>query len=91
MNEIKLDLNGVESEGEFQDRLYEAFDFPYYYGRNPDAFWDCITEIFDNTTVFISGIESLPEGMVNLVDQYVNMLRAYENERSGRFVVLVQK
>lgn len=27
------------------DDIARGFDFPSYYGRNPDAFWDCINDV----------------------------------------------
>lgn len=42
MDELNLDLIGLQSEEEFHDRAAATFDFPHYYGRNRDAFWDYI-------------------------------------------------
>jgi RNAse (barnase) inhibitor barstar len=40
----ELDLSRVATPDELQHVLYEAFDFPGYYGHNWNAFWDCISE-----------------------------------------------
>lgn len=47
MNEkkiIKLDLSNCKYLGELHQRIETAFDFPYWYGQNWDAFWDLLWE-----------------------------------------------
>ena len=41
---IELDLASVKTPMELHIMLSERFRFPTYYGRNGDAFWDCITD-----------------------------------------------
>ena len=40
---IQVDFVGVTRKEEVHDRLATAFGFPDYYGKNWDAFWDCVT------------------------------------------------
>ena len=42
---VTIQLEGVSSKEELHERLARALEFPDYYGRNWDAFWDCITEL----------------------------------------------
>ena len=41
---IELDLASVKTPMELHIMLSDRFRFPSYYGRNWDAFWDCITD-----------------------------------------------
>lgn len=51
MKKIMLDFNGMDSREEIQEYLAEKMDFPYYYGRNLDALYDCLTDICEPTAV----------------------------------------
>src|SRR3954471_24656795 len=44
---VTLDVSSVESVRELHERLAEALDFPDFYGKNWDAFWDSITGLVD--------------------------------------------
>ena len=39
-----LDVSGLTTSDELHDLLASRLAFPGYYGRNWDAFWDCITD-----------------------------------------------
>ena len=41
---IDLDLRGVSENMELHVLLGDRLGFPSFYGRNWDAFWDCITD-----------------------------------------------
>ena len=40
---VKLDVSNVESVRGLHERLAEALEFPDFYGKNWNAFWDSIT------------------------------------------------
>ncbi|MFN7286642.1 MAG: barstar family protein [Verrucomicrobiota bacterium] len=89
MKELKLDLNGVQSEDDFHDRATATFDFPAYYGRNRDAFWDCITDFVDPTTVRVCNLDTVPDAIKPRLVDYIEMLRTYETESDGKFSVQI--
>jgi RNAse (barnase) inhibitor barstar len=39
-----LDLQNIIIVGEFHNYIKRELDFPYYYGQNWDAFYDCMSE-----------------------------------------------
>ena len=43
-SEVHIDVSGVPTSEALHELLAETFRFPEYYGRNWDAFWDCITD-----------------------------------------------
>lgn len=50
---IRINLENVTSAAELHALLMESLDFPGWYGRNWDAFWDAIT-----------GLVEMPEQLV---------------------------
>ncbi len=42
IKEITLDFTGVKTLWELHERIRVAFDFPEWYGKNRDAFWDLL-------------------------------------------------
>jgi ribonuclease inhibitor len=90
MKDIYINLEKVNSVDDFHDLVYQVFSFPSYYGRNPNAFWDCITDIFEDTTVHVTGREQLSEQLADFVDQYIDLLKEYEEERNRGFTVMVE-
>ncbi len=46
-NTITIDLTTVTSSGHLHQILIDKLDFPSWYGRNWDAFWDAITGLVD--------------------------------------------
>ena len=71
----RLDLTGIWSEGDFHDRVVSAFGFPYYYGRNLDAFDECFDEFCSGHTIYVSGLSDLPTSLRGLVDRYLNVMK----------------
>ncbi len=57
---VEVDFAGVTKKQEVHTRLATALGFPDYYGKNWDAFWDCITSL-DATPqkIRVSGLRSL--------------------------------
>lgn len=41
---IEIDLAGISTEEDLHSLLMQRLEFPHYYGKNWDAFWDVITE-----------------------------------------------
>ncbi len=59
MKIIELDLNGCKYWYDLHERIRVAFDFPDWYGKNWDAFWDLLWSECDADKVIIKGEESL--------------------------------
>ncbi len=56
---IRLDFTGCKTWQEFHERIRVAFDFPEWYGRNWDAFWDLLRTSYDIGKVEITGESTL--------------------------------
>lgn len=60
-NIITRDLTNCRYPLELHQRIQEAFDFPDFYVRNWDAFWDLIRRPRNYTVVEIKGLHTMPE------------------------------
>ena len=61
MKIIELDLTGCVSLFEIHERIRVAFDFPEWYGKNWDAFWDLLWSECDADKVIVKGTKSLSQ------------------------------
>jgi RNAse (barnase) inhibitor barstar len=90
MIHLTFDLYGIKSEDDFHDRAAEVFGFPQYYGRNQDAFWDCIGDFVEETNVRVLNLDSIGSSERAFVSDYIKMLEDYQKKRQGRFTVVYQ-
>ncbi len=56
MHEIVIDCAGL-SPAELHDTLARDLEFPWWYGRNLDALYDCLTEIRTDTVLTLQNLE----------------------------------
>lgn len=61
MKKAIIDLTGCKYVYELHQRIQDALDFPDHYGKNLDAFWDCINRECDIDFVTIIGSESVSD------------------------------
>lgn len=57
--EVVLDLTDCEHVGMIQPRVQKAFGFPSWYGKNWDAFIDCLRCEYPASKVTIIGVDTL--------------------------------
>ncbi len=80
------EISGIE---EFHDFMAKALGFPSYYGRNQDAFWDCITEIVDDTVLSIRNLSKTKAELREELSDYIMLMHEYESNSKGVFQVKV--
>lgn len=44
IHSVVINGNEVTSVDDFHDLIKQGLEFPDYYGMNPDALWDCLSE-----------------------------------------------
>ena len=77
---ITIELDGINSEKDLQIILMKNLEFPDFYGKNWDAFWDTITGlvempdelIFIGWDTFSSILPKEAEMLRKLLDKYNN-------------------
>lgn len=53
MKEITIDCRGFVPRSDLHRAFADALDFPDYYGNNLDALHDCLTDISEETRIFL--------------------------------------
>lgn len=69
-----LDLSGCQYINELHDRIEKALNFPEYYGRNLDAFLDCINSECDIDFITIIGSSDVYDDLKPTVAKILEML-----------------
>ncbi len=81
MKIIELDLTGCEYAYDIHERIQAAFDFPEWYGKNWDAFWDLLWSECDADKVVIKGEKSLPKELDKAINIMHEILERNKQER----------
>ncbi len=77
---VEVDLGGVTRKEEIHDRFAAALGFPSYYGKNWDAFWDCVTTLDPMPQrIRIKGVSALAGMLPGEVD---HLKRCFDDFRS---------
>ncbi len=77
MREIIVDGKKFNTEEELHEFFKKELNFPGYYGMNYNAFWDCLTEGFDEPTRIVwINIDQSKERLGEVsVSNFVDMLK----------------
>lgn len=75
---VTLDLTGCRYLLELHNRIREAFDFPDFYGRNWDAFWDLLRSECDANTIIVIGSRSLPQDLKESGEMMLEILQKHK-------------
>jgi hypothetical protein len=68
---VKVDTRRIHDWATYHDTFAETFGFPSFYGRNMDAWIDCLTWL-DDPTCDMTKIHAPPGGVVVLELEYVD-------------------
>lgn len=79
---INLDLTGCKYLGEIHERIREAFNFPEWYGRNWDAFWDSLWIHMEANRVEIVGESKIPKALMGEIKIMNRLLEDMKRECS---------
>ncbi len=74
MKRVTLDLTGCRTTRELHERIQKVLDFPDHYGKNLDAFWDCINCDCDVNFVTIVGSGSVAPDLRRTVSIILELL-----------------
>lgn len=90
MEGITLDISEVRAQRDFHDLVARVLEFPHYYGRNLDAFWDCLTELDEHTHVRIKYLDSLDSTLQAAILPYIEIMLEYERQTGGTFSITIE-
>lgn len=80
MKKATVDLTDCQYVMELHQRFQDALDFPDYYGKNLDAFWDCISIDCDVDFVTIVGSQTLPGDLKATMKEIILLLEENKQE-----------
>lgn len=88
-NQVKIDCNRIRSADDFHDLFAETFDFPFYYGRNMDAWIDCMSDYDPSSDGFlVLELENVETLMRNNPDIYADLVECSAFVNLHRFPMM---
>ena len=76
-----MDFTNVKYYLEMHEVIRKGLDFPDYYGRNWDAFWDCLTDMYgDPIHIEIIGIEILERKFDGVAEKMIGILQEAKHD-----------
>ena len=85
MKIIELDLSGCKYLAEVHERIRVAFDFPEWYGKNWNAFWDLLRSECDADKLVVKGENTLTKEFDEQItifhetlDEYIEFREKYK-------------
>jgi len=79
MRRIALDLSGFLDREQLHAYLQEKLGLPAYYGRNLDALYDCLTDIWEETGIILHLPEKMGNYALALQEVFEDACRANSN------------
>lgn len=76
MHAYTIDLHGITSREAFHAELAKVFSFPEYYGRNGDAFDECIDDLVLPASVKVLGFDGFSFRLPGEAKHLAGCLRA---------------
>ena len=91
---IELDVSRCSCCEELHETIKQAFDFPEYYGKNLDALWDCLRDVFAKEQLWeisISGMERMNEELWPYMQEVLKVFAQADREFPNVKVLLINK
>ncbi len=74
-NPVVLDFTHCKTFNDLYNVISVSFDFPEFFGKNPDALWDCMRDYCEKgTQIIVKGSKNIHE---NLKDEFALILRVF--------------
>lgn len=86
-----VDFQDVKHYLEIHTILKEGLCFPDYYGRNWDAFWDCLTDMYNESeiNIEINNLDVVQELFPTAVTQIIECLTDFKHNYNDEFSNLI--
>ena len=86
MKKSILDLTGCKYPQEMHARFQKALHFPAHYGRNWDAFWDCLTDMVGRqTNIEIYGFDTLQQKFSEDANLFIEIIKEFKHYRNDKY------
>lgn len=67
MKVVKINMESIKTWDDFHDEFFKKFNFPDYYGRNMDAWIDCMDDIEELTTLDLGDCKESNLEIINAI------------------------
>ena len=82
-----IDFTEVKHYLQVHEIIKEALDFPDYYGKNWDAFWDCLTDMVGRPVhIEIRGLDVLEEKFPGTVQMLLECLTDFKHYNNDKYI-----
>lgn len=75
-----IDLSGIIDLENFHEYISKKLNFPTYYGQNFDAFWDCLTNMEENSIIRVEGIADFRKNLPRAYDKLNKCIIHYRDK-----------
>ncbi len=94
MDTYVIDVSNAQNRNDLHDILSKSLDLPSYYGRNLDALYDCMSDLFsgNQTLLCIKGFSQLPDDIKTYGKRILSIIGLVEAETNSNSdsVLLIQ-
>lgn len=81
-----IDFTNVKYYLQVHEIIKEALDFPDYYGKNWDAFWDCLTDMVGRqTNIEIYGFDVVQKKFSEDAELFLEVLKEFKHYRNDKY------
>ena len=85
-NPYIIDFSNVKYYMEIHEIIKEALDFPDYYGKNWDAFWDCLTDMVGRqTNIEIYGFDTLQQKFSEDANLFIEIIKEFKHYLNDKY------
>ncbi len=91
MKKITIDCLEISDKEELHNTLAKELKFPDWYGENLDALYDCLTSIFEETTIIIENFSSLEKRLESYASAFMKVMKKADEDNEKITVVFHKK
>lgn len=87
--QFTLDFSKVKRWQDIHKVIKKDLEFPYYYGENLDALWDCLGDMF-YSTIYVTGVHAVPknEDCQETLEEVLKVFRDAQERLSHRMQII---
>lgn len=83
-----IDFSTIKDGREIYPLIKEALHFPDYFGKNLDALWDCLIDMFgDDNRIEIKGVKTLSKSLQDYLEEILDVFKEAEETYPENFSV----
>ena len=81
-----IDFRSVRYYPEMHKEIQRALEFPYHYGCNWSAFWDCLTDMYgESIHIEIIGFETVNQKFGDAASKMIEILERFKHFNDDLF------